>query len=116
MLTPKLPVAVIARALIVAEPSETRIVGGSADTDAKAVTVIPHGLSPTQQVTSPTPLASVLMASTKSAIGAGSCIGSVMRFRAGGMGLSLCDERLAAACSGPPTALAVGVTQSPRPP
>ena len=116
MLTPKLRVAVIARALVVAEPSETRIVGGSADTDAKAVTVIPHGLSPTQQVTSTTPLASVLMASTKSEIGADSRIGSVMSFRAGGMGLFLCGERLAAACSEAANRSAVVVTQSPRPP
>ena len=115
MLTPKRRVAVIARALVVSEPSETRTVGGSADTEANAVTVIPQGLSPTQQVTSTTPLASVLMASTKSEIGADSRVGSVMRFRAGGIGLFRCGERLAAACSEAANRWCSRVTQSPRP-
>src|SRR5262245_1556546 len=69
MLTPKLRVFLIARALVVSEPSETRTVGGSADPDARAVTVIPLGLSPTRQVTRTTPLASALIASANSAIG-----------------------------------------------
>src|SRR5438034_8671519 len=85
MLTPKLRVAVIARALVPSEPSETRTVGGSADTEAKAVTVIPHGLSPTQQVTSTTPLASALIASANSGICADSDAGSVTSFRSGSM-------------------------------
>ncbi len=63
MLTPKLLVAGIARALVGAGQSETRTVGGSADTEAKAVTVIPQGRPPIQQVTSTTPLASALIAS-----------------------------------------------------
>ena len=49
------------------EPSDTSTVGGSADTDANAVTVIPHGRSSSRQVTSTTPLASVLIASANSA-------------------------------------------------
>ena len=57
----------IARALVVSERSETRIVGGSADTDAKAVTVVPQGRLPSQLVTMTTPLASELIASRKSA-------------------------------------------------
>ena len=71
MLTPKRRVAVIARALVVSEPSETRTVGGSADTEVNAVTVIPHGRSASRQVTSTTPLASVLIASANSEIGVG---------------------------------------------
>ena len=71
MLTPKLRVAVIARALVAPAESETSTVGGSADTEAKAVTVIPHGRSPIQQVTSTTPLASALIASAKSSAGVG---------------------------------------------
>src|SRR5262249_22387677 len=116
MLTPKAPVAVIARALVVSVPSETRIVGGSAETEAKAVTVIPQGLSPTQLVTSATPLGSALMASTKSELGADSPVGSVMSLSAGGM------VSFSSAASGwqppvrrPPTA-AVVVRQSPHPP
>ena len=116
MLTPKRRVALIAPALVVSEPSETSTVGGSAETEAKAVTVIPQGLSPTQPVTSTTPLASVLMASAKSEIGVDSRVGSVMRFRAGGIGLFRCGERLAAACSEAANRCAVVVTQSPRPP
>ena len=115
MLTPKLRVAVIARALVVAEPSETRIVGGSAETDAKAVTVIPQGLSPTRQVTSTTPLASALIASAKSAIGADSRTGSVMSFRAGGMGLLL-RRAVGGRLLDGRQPLPVAVTQSPRPP
>ena len=42
-LTPKTPAAPIARALAVSAPSETSTIGGSADTDANAVTVIPQG-------------------------------------------------------------------------
>jgi hypothetical protein len=53
----------IARALAVREPSETRIVGGSSETDAKALMVIPHGRPSSQLVTITTPLASALIAS-----------------------------------------------------
>jgi hypothetical protein len=66
MLTPNLRVEAIARAAAPSESSDTSTVGGSAETDAKAVTVIPQGLSPTQQVTTTTPLASSLMASANS--------------------------------------------------
>ena len=58
--------------------SETSTVGGSADTDANAVTVIPHGRSPTQQVTSTTPLASALIAWAKAAAGAAAGVGSIV--------------------------------------
>src|SRR5216117_2838938 len=93
MLTPKLRVSVIAPALVPSEPSDTRTVGGSADTEANAVTVIPHGLSPTQQVTSTTPLASALIASANSALDAESDAGSVTSLRSGCMWVSPGDER-----------------------
>jgi hypothetical protein len=63
MQTPNLRVAAIARAVAVSEPSDTRTVGDFADTDAKAVTVIPQDRSPIQQVTSTTPLTRALIAS-----------------------------------------------------
>src|SRR5437867_11561420 len=88
MLTPKLRVSVIAPALVPSEPSDTKTVGGSADTEAKAVTVIPDGLSPTQQVTSTTPLARALIASANSALDAESDAGSVTSFRSGCMWVS----------------------------
>ena len=88
MLTPNRRVAVIARAPIASALSETRTVGGLAETEVKAVTVMPHGLSPSQQVTITTPLASMLMASAKSAAGAGWVAGSVISLR-GGHGFSL---------------------------
>ncbi len=69
MLTPKRPDALIASALVVAERSETSTVGGSAETEANAVTVIPQGRPPTRQVTRTTPLASVLIASANSGAG-----------------------------------------------
>ena len=96
MLTPKLRVAAIARALVVSEPSETRTVGGSAETEANAVTVIPHGLSPTRQVTSTTPLASVLIASAKSETARTRA--RIGELQVSGMG-RLLGERLAAAWS-----------------
>jgi hypothetical protein len=56
-----------------------------AESDAKAVTVIPQGRSPTQQVTSTTPLARALIASANSSIDADWAAESVTRFRAGGI-------------------------------
>src|SRR5206468_11126732 len=55
--------------------------GGSADTDAKAVTVIPQGLPPTSQVTSTTPLACALIASANSEGDASSDGGSAMSLK-----------------------------------
>jgi hypothetical protein len=66
MLTPNRRVEAIARAAAPSESSETSTVGGSAETDANAVTVIPQGRSPTRQVTTTTPLASSLIASANS--------------------------------------------------
>src|SRR5215211_817610 len=65
MLTPNLPLWSIACALIESDRSETRIVGGSADTEVNALTVVPHGRSSTRVVTITTPLASALIASVK---------------------------------------------------
>src|SRR5213595_3162792 len=82
MLIPKRRVALIASALRASAPSEARTVGGSAETEANAVTVMPHGRSPTRQVTSTTPLARALIASANSRVGARSTAESAIRFRA----------------------------------
>src|SRR2546423_9478097 len=81
MPTPKRRVAAIPRAPVDSEPSEARTVGGSVETDAKAVTVIPHGLPSTEQVTTTTPAASALIAWVNSRAEASSGVGSVMSFR-----------------------------------
>ena len=98
-------------------PSETRTVGGSADTEANAVTVIPHGLSATQTVTSTTPLASVLMASTKSEHqrGLSRRIGDELESR-WHRSLSSAASGWQPRCSEAANRCAVEVMQSPRPP
>src|SRR6478736_367613 len=111
MLTPKLRVAVIARALLAPAESETSTVGGSADTEAKAVTVIPHGWSPIQQVTNTTPLASALIASAKSSAGVG--VMGCLRWKV--TGFLLCRCWLVAAVWGRPPTFAVVATPSSRP-
>ena len=63
MLTPKLRAWAIACAAADSEWSETRTVGGSADTEAKALTVIPQGRPASSVVTITTPLARTLIAS-----------------------------------------------------
>src|SRR6478735_3083905 len=69
MLTPNAPVAAIARAPGLSDRRDTSTVGGCADTEANAVTVIPHGRPSSRQVTRVTPLASVLIASANEAVG-----------------------------------------------
>src|SRR6266545_809969 len=103
MLTPKLPVSSIARALAVSEQSDTRIVGGSADTDAKALTVTPHGRSSIRVVTITTPPARTLIASVKSEGGAAVGNDPVVCVRSWGMGVSSAHRPVTAqsAATGP---------------
>src|SRR5215218_22284 len=68
MLTPNRFVSAIDDALAVSAPTETSTVGGSAETEVNAVIVIPHGRPPTRDVTTTTPLASDVIASTKSSV------------------------------------------------
>src|SRR6478736_6129033 len=88
MPTPNRPDSAIACAATASEPTETRIVGGAVETDVNAVTVIPQGLLPIQQVTSTTPLASALIASANSPIEADCAVWSAMSSRSGGIGWS----------------------------
>ena len=100
-LAPKAPVASIARALTV--PRRARPAPwGSTDTDANAVTVIPHGRPAARLVTTTTPLASVLIASANSSVGA------VARYKAFG-------GRAARAATIPPLYAAVWSTETGTP-
>jgi hypothetical protein len=88
MLTPKRPPASMACAAAASESIETRTVGGSAETDAKAVTVMPHGRPSSSHVSKATPLARALIASANGRRAAMPDVGLVMRLSLGTMGLA----------------------------
>src|SRR5215212_1566013 len=113
MLTPKPSVASIARALTVSEQSDTRMVGGSADTDAKALTVTPHGRPSIRVVTITTPPARTLIASVKSEGGAAVGNARVVCVGSGGMAVSSAHRPVTALPGGHRPAVA---SPSRRPP